>query len=312
MLKGKYINITKVNGVDREYLITDKYGITVGRIFIVDLSKVNRFCMFRIKIYKQDENVNTYVKDILDTFMEFLFKSNDINKINIIVDEEINTQPFVESGCAFEGVINQSIVEKGVLKDEFIFGINHKNYNSDRINVFKLRGKNVTLKVLTPEDAESMLQYYIRNKEHLKPFEPEREESFYTFEAQKQMLIENYKQFINGDGTNFGIYNDNKLIGKIQISGTIYGVFKSGIIGYSIDKDYQGRGYMKESVKITEAYAFGVMNLHRVEASTLVDNLRSQKVLLGCGFEKLGLNKNYLFINGKWQDHITFYRTNNN
>ncbi|NYC96325.1 hypothetical protein DFN09_004336 [Clostridium acetobutylicum] len=35
MLKGKYTKIEKVM-VWRGYLITDKYGITIGRIFIVD------------------------------------------------------------------------------------------------------------------------------------------------------------------------------------------------------------------------------------------------------------------------------------
>ncbi|NYC96322.1 GNAT family protein [Clostridium acetobutylicum] len=29
--------------------------------------------------------------------------------------------------------------------------------------------------------------------------------------------------------------------------------------------------------------------MHRIEASALVDNLRSQNVLIGCGFEKLGI-----------------------
>ena len=30
--------------------------------------------------------------------------------------------------------------------------------------------------------------------------------------------------------------------------------------------------------------------------------------LLSCGFEEIGLNKQYLYINGKWSDHITFYK----
>ncbi|NYC96324.1 hypothetical protein DFN09_004335 [Clostridium acetobutylicum] len=51
--------------------------------------------------------------------MEFLFKSNDINKVNIIVDEEVSTQPFVELGFAFEGIINKSIIEKMYLKMSF-------------------------------------------------------------------------------------------------------------------------------------------------------------------------------------------------
>jgi len=33
-------------------------------------------------------------------------------------------------------------------------------------------------------------------------------------------------------------------------------------------------------------------------------------VLKACGFSELGINSSYLFINGKWRDHITFYRIN--
>ncbi|NYC96323.1 hypothetical protein DFN09_004334 [Clostridium acetobutylicum] len=36
--------------------------------------------------------------------------------------------------------------------------MDYKNYNSDRINVLSYMGKSITLKVLTPEDAENMLQ----------------------------------------------------------------------------------------------------------------------------------------------------------
>ena len=121
--------------------------------------------------------------------------------------------------------------------------------------------------------------------------------------------MDNYKQFINGTAACFGIYKDKKFIGKIQISGVIYGVFKSGIIGYSMDREYEGRGYMKEALAKIIEYAFKEMELHRLEASTLIDNKKSQSVLNGCGFKELGVNEKYLFINGEWKDHITFYKT---
>ncbi|WP_347460562.1 GNAT family protein [Clostridium sp. DMHC 10] len=155
-----------------------------------------------------------------------------------------------------------------------------------------------------------MFEYYVRNRQHLKPFEPSREESFYTFEMQKQILMENYKQFLNGEGINFGIYMENDLVGKVQISNITYGVFKNAIVGYSMDKNYQGKGWMKQALSLVLNYAFDEMELHRIEASTLVDNIKSQSVLIGCGFEKLGLNKKYLYINGEWRDHITFYKIN--
>ena len=113
---------------------------------------------------------------------------------------------------------------------------------------------------------------------------------------------------MTGDGSDLGIYIDGKLIGKVKISNIVYGIFKSGILGYSIDKDYEGKGYMKEAVLLVLKYAKEYLDLHRIEASVLTSNLRSKGLLIACGFEEVGLNKKYLYINGKWSDHITFYK----
>lgn len=311
MLKGKNIIIEKASGIKGEYIISDKFGITIGRIFIIDINNISKFCCIRIKIYKQGENVFKSIKEILKTFLDFLFNSKDFNKVSVVVDEEIATKPFTDIGFELEGIVDKSIVEKNIYKNELIFGIDYKVYNDNqRINILRLSGKDINVKILTPDDASSMFEYYVRNRQHLKPFEPSREESFYTFEMQKQILMENYKQFLNGEGINFGIYMENDLVGKVQISNITYGVFKNAIVGYSMDKNYQGKGWMKQALSLVLNYAFDEMELHRIEASTLVDNIKSQSVLIGCGFEKLGLNKKYLYINGEWRDHITFYKIN--
>ena len=54
-------------------------------------------------------------------------------------------------------------------------------------------------------------------------------------------------------------------------------------MGYSIDKEEQGKGYMKEALSLVSKYAFEEMELHRLEASTLIENIKSQKVLKACG-----------------------------
>lgn len=309
MLKGKNIVIDKASGMKGEYIVSDKFGITIGRIFVIDVNSNSRFCCIRVKIYKQGENIFKVIQEILKMFLNFLFNNKDFNKVNILVDEEIPTKPFVDIGFELEGIVSKSVVEKNVCKDELLFGIDCNTYNDNqRINILRLSGRNINIKILTPDDASAMLEYYIRNKQYLKPFEPSREESFYTFEAQKQILMESYKQFLNGEGVNFGIYSSNSLVGKIQVSNITYGVFKNAIVGYSMDEKCQGRGWMKEALSLVLDYGFNEMELHRIEASTLVDNIKSQSVLLGCGFEKLGLNKEYLYINGTWRDHITFYK----
>ena len=153
-----------------------------------------------------------------------------------------------------------------------------------------------------------MQKNYKKNKKHLEKFEPTRDNDFFTIEAQRNSLNESYKQFLNGTSIDLAIIKENKIIGKLRLSNIVYGVFKSGILGYSIDEDYQGLGYMKEAVNLTVNYAFKELGLHRVEASALLENERSQGVLISTGFKKLGVNEKYLFINGMWQDHITYYK----
>lgn len=309
MIKESNITMEHANGKTREYIIRDKLRITIGRITIIDISKENKYCLARIKFYRHDYKGAQFLEESLKLFITSLFKNENINKINIIVDEEISTRPFISTGFTLEGILTNSIYYNKIYKNEIVFGID-SNTNSilSTVNILRLYGKNINLKILNVDDANDMLDYYIRNKEHLRRYEPSRDESFYSLEAQKQILVENYKQFLNGVGACFGIYKDNKLIGKIQLSSIVFGVFKSGIVGYSMDRVYQGRGYMKEALKILMEYAFKEMGLHRIEASTLLDNVRSQGVLKSSGFMELGVNKKYLFINGQWKDHITFYK----
>lgn len=309
MLRGNKVNIELVNGINRDYLIKDKYGITIGRISIIELAIGNRYCCARIKFYKEDQEGEQYLNEIIKLFIESLFMEMNIYKVNILVDEEICTRPFTEIGFTLEGIITDSIISKKLEKSELNFGINYDIYNKlNTTNILRLHGANIELKVLTVDDAKEMQEYYRKNKDHLSKYEPKRDNSFYSLEAQRQILIESYKQFLNGTGVNFGIFKDKKLIGKIQISGIIIGVFQSGIVGYSIDEKQQGKGYMKEALQLVIDYAFKEMCLHRIEASTLIDNKRSQAVLKACKFQELGINRKYLFINGKWTDHITFYK----
>lgn len=309
MEKQKGVTVDLVKGSTNEYIIRDSSGITLGRVFVIELSRDNRYCSFRIKFYKSGESSYELLREALNLFLATLFRNMDINKVNVIADEEINIMSFTDIGFKLEGILSNSIISGSIYRDELLFGLDFETFrNEHRCKELEIRGIRVDIAVLTPEDAEDVLKYYVKNKEHLMPFEPDRDDNFYTLSAQKRILIEGYKQYLNGDSVNFGIYKGKKLIGKIQISNIVMGVFKSAFIGYSIDENEQGKGYMKEALGLVVKYAFEEMGLHRLEASTLIDNIKSQRVLTACGFEKLGINEKYLFINGKWRDHITFYK----
>lgn len=312
-MNGRCITIEKYKGNDNEYIIKNNIGITLGSAFALELTKNSKNSIFRIKIYKKDENQSLIIKESISLLLEALFNKMNMIKVSFIIDEEIPYQPLLIMGLNLEGILSNSIYNDGHFRDEYIFGIDDTQYRSLNMIVnLNIEGKNIELKILTPEHADIMTAYYLNNKEHLRFFEPSRDEKFYSIDVQRKILSENYRQYLNGNIISLGIFRNKELIGKLQCSNIVEGIFKSGIIGYSIDKDNEKKGYMKEALNIFIEYAFNELNLHRLEASTLVDNEKSQRVLQSCGFEKLGLNKKYLFINGEWKDHVTFYKINNN
>lgn len=310
MNKGKYVNIEAVKGNEREYIIKDKTCITLGRIFIVELDKQNKFCQFRLKFHKDANESYEFLKDALKLILSILFKNMSINKVNVMANESINISAFTDLGFDLEGIISDSIINKTEYQSEFMFGINSFDFNRGLMEKdLSVKGNNIKIRVLTPSDAEEVLDFYLRNKEFLRCFEPSREEIFYTLNMQKRTLTESYKQFLNATGVNFGIYKEDRLIGKIKISNIVMGVFRNAFIGYSMDEKEQSKGYMKEAVNLAVEYAFEELELHRIEATTLMDNEKSQRVLKKCGFKELGISEKYLYINGEWRDHVVFYKT---
>jgi [ribosomal protein S5]-alanine N-acetyltransferase len=309
MNKGKYVNLEALKGNESEYVIKDNAYIILGRIFIVELDKQNKFCLFRLKFHRTNNESYEYLKDTLNLMLNILFKNMGINKVNVIANETINTNAFINLGFELEGIITNSVINKAEYQSEFMFGINNLLFNRGLLKKeVSIKGNNIKIQVFTPSNADEVLDYYLRNREYLKQFEPTRDESFYTIDSQRCTLTESYKQFIKGTEVNFGIYNNDKLIGKIRISNIVMGVFKNAFIGYSLDEKQQGKGYMSEAIKLVVEYAFEELELHRIEATTLLDNEKSQRVLRNSGFNELGISEKYLYINGIWRDHIIFYK----
>lgn len=312
MEKERYeTTMTPVKGSDDQYIIKDVTGITIGRVYIIEYSIQNEYSLIRIKFYKQGEESYRYLRSSLSKLLGTIFNNRKINKINIIADEDKSVSAFTDMGFTLEGIITNSSLVDNVFKDEYLFAIDYERFKEGSIDRnFILKGERIELRLLRPNNAEEMLNYYNKNKKHLMPFEPSRDDSFYTLQVQKHILMEGYRQFLSGIAVNFGIYINGNLIGKIQMSNIVLGVFRSAFVGYSISEEEQGKGYMKEALKLLIDFAFNEMGIHRLEASTLVDNIRSQRVLEGCGFRFLGINEKYLYINGEWRNHKAYYLIN--
>lgn len=304
------VSIEPIGKSDFEYSIKDYLKLNIGKINVINLDRENKSCSLRLKFFKTEKK--ELLRDSLVNIASYFFEKEKFYKINLYVSEDMPINSLLLVGFELEGVLSDSLIVAGAHKSELVFGLNMYDYRikNRKPSIIEIKGSNIEVKNLTPDNAQEMLDYYIRNFNHLKEFEPQKDRSFYTYEVQHSILMESYKQLIDGTGIDLGIFKDNKIIGKIRISNIVYGVFRNAFIGYSIDEKEQGKGYMKEAVKLVLKYAFSELELHRIEATAMVENMKSQRVLRSCGFKELGISEKYLFINGEWKDHVVFYNVN--
>ncbi len=169
---------------------------------------------------------------------------------------------------------------------------------------------------LVPADvslAEAVLAYYRRNRDFLRPFEPVREEDFFTLARQRELLQKEMGERQQKTAFRFYIVPVEQpchVIGSIALGTVVWAAFRSCFLGYKLDRDYLNRGYMTGAVGLVVDYAFRELRLHRVEANVMPRNSASLRVLEKNHFQNEGLARHYLNINGVWEDHIHMVKLN--
>lgn len=163
------------------------------------------------------------------------------------------------------------------------------------------------LRPLALEDAEPLAVAFVRNRDHLAPWEPDRAEVFYTVEGQQQSVSAQLDMIDSGRLRGWVLWHGEDVVGRLAMNNIAHGVLMSASLGYWVDRDLQGRGLATGMVDVGLERAFD-LGLHRVEAGTMVENLASQAVLLRCGFVHYGTAAKYLFLDGAWRDHHLFQR----
>ncbi len=169
----------------------------------------------------------------------------------------------------------------------------------------KLAGNNIYVRFLEPTDAEALLNLRVRNKDFFTPFIFTQDDEFYTFDQQLKLIERGLEKKELDQQYSFGIYlkESNELIGNVTLMEVLRSSLQSCYIGYTLDKNYNGKGYMTEAVQLVTEYGFNVLQLHRIEAGVMPHNLGSIKVLEKVGYVKEGIARKNVKINGKWEDH---------
>lgn len=172
-----------------------------------------------------------------------------------------------------------------------------------------LETNRLILKTPNLDDMPAFLEYLSNNKDFFKVWTPARTENFFHISTQKERLRGRILEMLSESAFHFHIHekaNLKEVVGDMGISNIIRGPFQNCTIGYKIAAEKRKKGFMSEAVERLVRFIFEDLKLHRVEANIIPRNVASIKLIEKLGFEKEGLSKRFLKINGEWEDHFRY------
>lgn len=129
-----------------------------------------------------------------------------------------------------------------------------------------------------------------------------------TREAYRHRLKRYGESWRADEGYAFFIFRTpaETLTGGLTLSNLRRGVIQSVSLGYWVGQPFAGQGIMSDALTAVLPFCFETLGLNRVEAATLPHNAASRRVLVKSGFTEEGYARQYLCIDGRWQDHVLF------
>ena len=165
-----------------------------------------------------------------------------------------------------------------------------------RIQTLVIMSDRVFIRKLIEEDWQELLSLHQKSKEFHYPwvFPPCTEDECKVY----------IKRCQNQDFEGLLICHaiDKNIIGVANLSQIFYGGFQNAYLGYYVDVDFVGQGFMLQGVRLAVSHAFHNLGLHRVEANIQPENITSIHLVKRLGFTKEGFSRRYLKVNGEWRD----------
>jgi len=168
-----------------------------------------------------------------------------------------------------------------------------------------LKGKNLILRALEPSDVD--LLYEWENNEKLwhlsntiTPF------SRFTLE---QYILNSHQDIYTTKQLRLMIDkkdpNQNNPIGSIDLFDFDPSNKRAGI-GILITDDERNKGYASEALELLISHCFGTLQLHQIYCNISADNQVSLQLFKKHNFISVGLKKEWIFVQGRWEDEYIF------
>lgn len=175
-----------------------------------------------------------------------------------------------------------------------------------------LHGRRVLLRPLSAEDYPAWREVRVRCRDWLLKWEPRPAGAPYASEDRASYVArcamrERDRQL--GTGYGFGLFVDGRFAGEVNLSSVQRGAFQNGYVGYWIDEELAGNGYVPEGCVVLFRFAFEVLGLHRLQVAIVPRNQPSRAVARKLALRGEGVALRYLEIDGRWEDHVRYALT---
>jgi ribosomal-protein-alanine N-acetyltransferase len=171
-------------------------------------------------------------------------------------------------------------------------------------------GDGVTLRLPQSGDYAAWASLREQSRAFLTPWEPTWPADDLTRTAFRRRIRRYAEDQRNDIAYAFMVFRegDDALVGGLTLANIRRGVAQAGSIGYWVGAPYARQGYMTAALRTLIPFGFGALRLHRLEAACIPTNAASIGLLEKTGFRREGYARQYLCINGIWQDHLLYAR----
>jgi len=175
-----------------------------------------------------------------------------------------------------------------------------------------IEGDGVMLRTPQIADFEEWVALRETSRDFLTPWEPTWPVDDLTRAAFRRRVKRYAEDLRTDQGYAFLIMrsSDGALVGGLTLANIRRGVAQAGSLGYWTGLPFVRQGYMTAAVRAVIPFAFMSLRLHRLEAACIPINTGSIRLLEKTGFVREGYSREYLCINGIWQDHLLYGRLN--
>ncbi|NNE53948.1 MAG: GNAT family N-acetyltransferase [Sulfitobacter sp.] len=172
----------------------------------------------------------------------------------------------------------------------------------------KIETERLTLRTPQHSDFRAWTALRVKSRDYLSPWEPAWAPDHLSRKSFTNRVYWAQRSVSQGSALPLFLIRreDEALVGAITLDNIRRGPAQAGTLGYWSGEPFARQGYMREAIHAVVHHAFTRLDLSRIEAACLPENVASRGLLERTGFKYEGVAQSYLQINGRWRTHVLY------